>query len=83
MIYYFLNKEGEQYAAAILRDVGEQGEVVRDLAYRLYTVCERKGWAQEALTYNGMVTSWSAMSRYAQSDHYAVKQEKLTLETSP
>ena len=29
------------------------------LAYRLYAICERKGWAQEALAYNTLVTSWS------------------------
>jgi len=31
----------------------------------LYTVCERKGWAQEALAYNSLVTSWLEISRLA------------------
>jgi putative DNA methylase len=30
----------------------------RALAYRLYTVSERKGWTDEALAYNILVTSW-------------------------
>ena len=38
---------------------GDLAEVVRELAYRLYTICERKGWAQEALAYNMLITSWS------------------------
>jgi len=42
---------------------GEQAEVARDLAYRLYAVCERKGWAQEALAYNNLVMSWSEVGR--------------------
>lgn len=37
----------------------------RDLAYRLYTICERKGWAQEALPYNELVVTWSEVGRLA------------------
>ena len=49
---------GERGAAAILDQVGGLGEIARDLAYRLYTTCERKGWAQEALAYNSLVVDW-------------------------
>jgi putative DNA methylase len=45
--------------AAILKKVdGDYGETARDLADRLYTTCEGKGWAQEALAYNSLVVSW-------------------------
>lgn len=37
----------------------------RDLAYRLYNLCERKGWAQEAAAYNGLVTAWPELTRLA------------------
>ncbi len=60
-----LDAKGEVGAGDILRQAGSPGEVARDLAYRLYTVCERKGWAQEALAYNGLVSSWSEISRLA------------------
>ena len=33
-------------------------EVSRDLAYRLYSTCERKKRAEEALAYNGLVIAW-------------------------
>jgi putative DNA methylase len=65
MIHALLNGHGETGAGDILRQASTQGEVARDLAYRLYTVCERKGWAQEALAYNSLVTSWSEISRLA------------------
>ena len=65
MIYALLDGNGESGAGDILRQVSEQAEVARDLAYRLYTVCERKNWAQEALAYNSLVTSWSEISRLA------------------
>jgi putative DNA methylase len=65
MIHALLSGNGEIGAGDILRRASTQGEVARDLAYRLYTVCERKGWAQEALAYNSLVTSWLEISRLA------------------
>ena len=62
---YTLDKKGEAGAGNILGQAGSQGEIARDLAYRLYTLCERKGWASEALAYNSLVTSWSEISRLA------------------
>jgi putative DNA methylase len=53
-----LDKEGEQGAAAVLDGVGGLGEIARDLAYRLYTTCERKGWTQDARDYNTLVVEW-------------------------
>ncbi len=60
-----LNQKGEVGAGDVLRLAGARGEIARDLAYRLYTLCERKGWAQEALAYNSLVISWSEISRLA------------------
>src|SRR5207302_8709121 len=67
-LIFALDKKGEVETATILRHAGEQGEVARDLAYRLYTVCERKGWTQEALAYNSLVLSWSEVGRLARRD---------------
>lgn len=61
-----LDTGGEQAAAALLAQVGGMGEVARDLAYRLYTTSERKGWTQEALAYNSLVV-WPEISRLATS----------------
>jgi putative DNA methylase len=57
-----LQEQGDAGAAAILNHVGAYGEVARDLAYRLYTVCERKKWVDEALAYNSLVVEWSDIS---------------------
>jgi putative DNA methylase len=56
---------GESGAAALLRKVGALGEIARDLAYRLYTTCERKGWSQEAQAYNNLVVAWPEISKLA------------------
>jgi putative DNA methylase len=56
----------EQAAAELLRVLGEEaGEHARDLSYRLYVTCERKGWADEALAYNALVVAWPELKRLA------------------
>ncbi|HOP02757.1 MAG TPA: hypothetical protein PKX58_11210, partial [Flexilinea sp.] len=53
-----LDEKGETAAGSLLGDLAEYGETIRDLAYRLYTLCERKGWTQEALAYNMLIIAW-------------------------
>jgi putative DNA methylase len=62
-----LESEGEGAAAALVTKLGSAAEVARELAYRLYTVCERRKRAQEALSYNGLVQSWPEITRLAQA----------------
>ncbi len=56
---------GELAAAALVRKLPAQGEVARELCYRLYTLCERRKRPAEALAYNGLVQSWPEISRIA------------------
>lgn len=60
-----LDKSCEGEAAQLLRRVGPVADAARDLAYRLYQICERKGWAQEAVFYNALVVSWPEIKRLA------------------
>ena len=59
--------EGEAAAAALARHLGSNAEVARDLAYRLYLVCERKKWSQEGQAYNGLVVAWPQIAQLAAS----------------
>ncbi len=56
---------GESSAAELVRKLGTKADVARELAYRLYTICERKKRAAEALAYNGLVQSWPEIVRLA------------------
>lgn len=50
---------GVEACAQILADMFGSGvERAKDLAYRLYTIAERKNWAQEAYAYNALVVAW-------------------------
>lgn len=53
-----LNLHGERAAGGLLARCGAQAGAVRALAYRLYTLCERKGWAEDARAYNELVIAW-------------------------
>ncbi len=52
---------GEGVAGQVLAGVASRAEAARQLAYRLYTLCERKGWAEDARAYNDLITSWSGI----------------------
>jgi len=54
-------KTSETEAGFLLAKMPEKGEPIRQLAYRLYTQCERKGWAEDARVYNELITSWAAI----------------------
>src|SRR5207248_4028485 len=60
-----LDQHGESGAATLLHRLGGLAETCRDLAYRLYTVSERKKWADEALAYNGLVIAWPELTKLA------------------
>ena len=52
-------------------------DVARDLAYRLYSISERKKQAAEALQYNGLVGGWSEIRRLADEKAPAVQTNLL------
>jgi putative DNA methylase len=60
-----LGAGGEAAAADLVAKLGARAEAARELAYRLYTLCERKKRAAEALAYNGLVQSWPEIARLA------------------
>jgi putative DNA methylase len=64
-LIHALDQKGETGAAKLLAQLNGQGEITRDLAYRLYSICDRKGWVQEAIAYNSLVISWPEISRLA------------------
>jgi putative DNA methylase len=56
-----LNQEGESASGKLLARMPERGELIRQLAYHLYTLCERKKWADDARAYNELIGSWHAI----------------------
>jgi putative DNA methylase len=56
-----LNTQGESAAGELLAAMPDKAEPIRQLAYHLYTLCERKKWAEDARAYNELITAWHAV----------------------
>jgi putative DNA methylase len=74
-----LNQEGESVAGSLLARMPDRAEPMRALAYRLYTLCERKGWAEEARAYNELVTAWSSIEQASADVGIVGSQAKLEI----
>ena len=72
-----LNQKGEAEAGALLAKMPERGEAIRQLAYHLYTLCERKKWAEEARAYNELIGSWHAIVTAANETGHRGEQQGL------
>ena len=73
-----LNVYGEEGAARLLAQMPpDLAAEARQLAYRLYSICERKGWAEQARDYNALVISWGASQEQARGFREALEQGRL------
>ncbi len=73
-----LNTYGEEGVARLLAKLPpEIAADARQMAYRLYNICERKGWAEHARNYNALVVSWGASQEQAREFKTTVQQGKL------
>jgi len=61
----YADNGGIEAAARLVNQLGSRSEDARALAYRLYSICERKKWADEALAYNTLVVEWPAIQEKA------------------
>ncbi len=75
-----LETQGEAAAAALLARLGgDFGERAKELAYRLFAICDRKGWAAEAVGYNALVVAWPEIARQVAGTPEAEGQQALEL----
>lgn len=65
-------------ADIVNRLMGSVAEQAKALAYRLFTIAEKKGWAQEAYAYNTLVVSWPEIQAKA-AELASVVPEQTTL----
>ena len=68
----------EACAKIVFNIFGSGAESAKDLAYRLYTIAERKGWTEEGYAYNALVVAWPDIQSRAAALK-AVEPEQLTL----
>ena len=56
---------GMEAAARLVAEMGSKAAEARALAYRLYEIATKKGWAQEALIYNELAEAWPRLEERA------------------
>jgi putative DNA methylase len=76
-----LESGGEGAAAELVAKLGSKAELARELCYRLYTMCERKKRAAEALSYNALVQSFPELERLAKEPARAPAQANMLAES--
>lgn len=74
-----LRADGETASGSLLAGMPERAQPIRNLAYRLYTLCERKGWTDEARAYNELIASWTGIEAASQEKGLFGSQAKLDM----
>lgn len=65
-----LETDGEHSAAMMLKKIGsEKADAVKDLAYCLYGICEKRSDAKDATSYNALIAVWTELTRQAAAIH--------------
>jgi putative DNA methylase len=65
-LIHALENEGEFEAAILMKKMGgDRADVAKDLAYRLYDICDKNGWSKEGTSYNGLIAVWSDLTAKA------------------
>ncbi len=74
-----MNNTNEILAGLELARMPARAEPIRALAYRLYTLCERQGWAEDARAYNELVTAWGSVEAAAAESGPVGQQTRLDM----
>jgi putative DNA methylase len=72
-----LKQDGETASGILLAKLGDKAEAVRQLAYRLYTLCERLGQTDDARSYNELITSWTGLETAASEVQIKAQDQQL------
>lgn len=74
-----LNQDGETTAGALLARMPDKTASLNALMYRLYTLCERQGWAEEARAYNELQGAWTGIEQASQETGHVGSQAQMDI----
>lgn len=74
-----LNQDGETAAGALLARMPDKTASLNALMYRLYTLCERQGWAEEARAYNELQGAWAGIEQASQETGHVGSQAQMDI----
>lgn len=74
-----LETNGEDTAASVLKKIGGLSDPVKELAYRLYALSDKKKWSEDAQAYNSLISSWQTVTDLAQFSRQVAEETKKKL----
>lgn len=74
-----LNQHGETAAGQLLAQMPDKTSALIALTYRLYTLCERQGWAEEARAYNELQGAWNGIEQASRESGHVGAQTSLDI----
>lgn len=74
-----LNQDGETAAGTLLARMPDKTASLNALMYRLYTLCERQGWAEEARAYNELQGAWTGIEQASQETGHIGSQSQMDI----
>lgn len=74
-----LNQDGETAAGQLLARMPDKTAGLTALTYRLYTLCERQGWSNEARAYNELQGAWLGIEQASQESGHIGSQAVLDI----
>lgn len=74
-----LNQDGETTAGALMARMPDKTASLNALTYRLYTLCERQGWAEEARAYNELQGAWAGIEQASQEVGHIGSQAQMDI----
>ena len=78
MVRELIDGDGQIGAARLAKFMGPQkSEESKELAYQLYHICDKRGWAKNAGDYNMLVTNWADIKSQVPNVSDGVGQETL------
>ena len=82
-VAYALQEQGSTQAGEWINAARSRVDLdaVKELTYLLYSICEKKGWTDSAILFNGLGTSWSDLNASARlREGQTAKQGELELD---
>lgn len=70
-----LDQKGETGAVNTIRKIGNLSESIKGLSYRLFSLCNKKGWQEDAFTYNSLISSWPSIMEKIQTQRTSTEWE--------
>lgn len=74
---YYHDKAGDAMVASLLRKLGTEGDIARELAYRLFDLAEKRKRSHDAQAYNALVLGWPEIARLAREADGPLRQPKM------